>query len=154
MYTEPKPKFRHLFKNYDDAMHYVARPAVTITEFRDLKNSTDLNSITKSDSSADNTVTAYNSEDKNSKKGAVYYKRLFELRQGPGNIMDPATISKITGMDVTAVDDPLGNIMLAEWARIDKAVEDNAFQVPQTRRNWDKVLKAYREFVRSKRLSE
>jgi hypothetical protein len=154
MYTEPKPKFRHLFKNYDDAMHYVARPAVTITEFRDLKNSTDLNSITKSDSSADNTVTAYNSEDKNSKKGAVYYKRLFELRQGPGNIMDPATISKITGADVTAIDDPLGNIILADWERLDTAVRDNMFQVPQTRRNWDKVLKAYREFVRSKRLSE
>jgi hypothetical protein len=68
--------------------------------------------------------------------------------------MDPAIISKITGADVTAIDDPLGNIMLAEWARIDLAVDDNAFQVPQTRRNWDKVLKAYREFVRSKRLSE
>jgi hypothetical protein len=154
MYTEPKPKYRHLFSNYDDAMHYVSRPAVTITEFMSLKNSPDLNNLTKVDRSADNSVSSFNSEDKDQKKGAVYYKRLFELRQGPGNIMDPATISKITGADVTAIDDPLGNIMLAEWARIDRAVDDNAFQVPQTRRNWDKVLKAYREFVRSKRLSE
>jgi hypothetical protein len=154
MYVDPKPTFQKLFTNYDEAMHYVSRPAVTLTEFRALKDSVELNDITKIDDSVDNVVASFNSEEKDPKKGAVYYKRIFELRQGPGNIMDPNTISQLTGMDITAVDDPIGNIMLAEWARIDLAIEDNRFQVPQTRRNWDKVLKEYRKFVRSKRLSE
>ena len=154
MYVDPKPQFQHLFTNYDDAMHYVSRPAVTLDEFVKLKNSAELNELTGKDVESDYEETFHLGENRTSAKNAKYYRRIFKLRQGPGNIMDPATISKITGMDVTAVDDPLGNAILAEWERIDQAVTDNAFQVPQTRRNWDKVLKEYREFVRSKRLSE
>ena len=154
MYVDPKPKFAHLFSSYDAAMHYISRPAVTLEEFVRLKNSKELNELTGKDNESNYEESFHLGENRTSAKGAKYYSRIFKLRQGPGNIMDPATISKITGVDVSAVSDPLGTVMMEEWDRIDIAVKDNAFQVPQTRRNWDKVLKEYRNFVRSKRLSE
>jgi len=153
MYVDPKPEYKKLFFNYDDAMRYVARPATTLKEFVELKNSKQLNDITGADkeSAYDTSDAVHVGQTYASAGGARYYGRIFRLRQGPGNIVDPMTISYITGVNTEVIDDPTGAPLLEAWKRIDRVVEDNALQIPQTRRNWDKILKNYRNFVRGKR---
>lgn len=153
MYVDPKPEFLKLFLNYDDAMRYVARPVTTLKEFVELKNGKQLNDLKGADAEEayDTSEEIHTGKARASAGAARYYQRIFRLRQGPGNIVDPMTISYITGVNTEVIDDPTGAPLLAEWKRIDRVVMDNAMQIPQTRRNWDKVLKNYRDFVRSKR---
>jgi hypothetical protein len=183
MYVDPQPDFARLFTTYDVAMKYVARPVTTLEEFIQLRSgitAKDLKAKFKTDPKVQTSEDFFLGETRSVGGGAVYYSRIFGLRQGPQTFSDQ-TLSRLTGMDIGAAKagmaavPPAGDDFFTATAPLTmsvpgappaatpapqqsiatsiKAVDlaTENYQLADTRRDWDKVILNYRKHVKGKK---
>jgi hypothetical protein len=166
MFVEPKDKYAKMFNSYDSAMHYVARPAVTLQEYVHLRSGQTVEVLRAKEEAAHKkektAIDASTREDssymtdfhlgsiKVTEIGAEYYSRIFGLLQGP-QILDPVTFGQVTGVNYLAIRDGYSSpIMTSEdWTNhdVDAGLAD-------TRQNWDNILHTYRRIMRSQQFNK
>jgi hypothetical protein len=166
MFVEPKDKYAKMFNSYDSAMHYVARPAITLQEYVHLRSGQTVEVLRAKEEAAHKkektAIDASTREDssymtdfhlgtiKVTEIGAEYYSRIFGLLQGP-QILDPVTFGQVTGVNYLAIRDGYQSpIMTSEdWTNhdVDAGLAD-------TRQNWDNILHTYRRIMRSQQFNK
>lgn len=183
MYVDPQPDFARLFTTYDVAMKYIARPVTTLEEFIQLRSgitAKDLKEKFKTDPKVQTAEEFFLGETRTAGGGAIYYSRIFGLRQGPQTFAD-ATLSRLTGMDIGAAKagqsavPPSGDEFFTATAPVTQSIPNapapvaapvqqsfatniqavdlatSDYQVADTRRDWDKVILDYRKHVKGKK---
>jgi hypothetical protein len=165
MFVEPKEKYAKLFTSYDSAMAYVARPAVTMEQYIHLRSGKTVDTLRAEEKKAHKTEkTALDASTKDeaafmgdfhlgavksTELGAEYYSRIFGLLQGPRPI-DPATYGRITGINYLAIKDGYKSPIMASEAWTNSDIDEG---LPDTRQDWDKVLRRYRQIIRGQKPS-
>lgn len=139
----PRPEYESFFDSYDAAMNFVSRPACTLSEYvlmwhgansiTDLKKAKILQGESRSFYSS--------TKDRKNTKGAIYWGRIYMLKAGPGtdpgitvtNVGPPSTDPNVPGFAP-------GESSSSTWAQTKG--------LPETRKNWDVILRTYRKIVR------
>jgi len=165
MFVNPKSSYAKLFTSYDTAMKYVARPVATIEDFVQLRGGKTVEELlayqaeehkkagTVVEASTESDVMNSNyfhlGEVTNTERGAKYYSRIYGLLQGPLTDINAVTFGNITGINYYAVRDNYQTPIMASssWTNSDIDIG-----IPDTRKNWDKVLRRYRQIIRGKKL--
>jgi hypothetical protein len=166
MFVEPKDKYAKLFNSYDSAMHYVSRPATTIAEYIHLRSGKTVEQLRDEEKKAHEeqkkVIDASTSADmqymesfhlgaiKVTEIGAEYYSRIYGLTQGP-QLLDNATYGEVTGINPIAVRDGYKSAIMdiVAWTNhdVDAGLAD-------TRQDWDKIIRKYRQIIRSQKLQK
>ena len=123
---DPLPEKVEEFAEYDAALRYNARPICTMREYIRFR--------TGQYPDKDPDVSA-------AEKGAAYYSRLYQLRQGP------AKVAPTPAMTGAAVDpgQPVGSSGTSATATAyTKPKEALPVDFPQTRIDWDRIILAYK----------
>jgi hypothetical protein len=141
---EPTPEFEPFFTSYDAAMAYIARPICTLNEYIKFRHGEvaveilmvpDANGLTQVRSPI-NKFGYVNVGSSDS--SAMYYERIYKLRQGPAlNVAPTAPENSQTG---TVPASTPGGLVQA-YDGTPKAV---ASTFVQTRNDWDSLLEEYR----------
>ena len=134
---KPKEEFSGLFDNYDAAMRYASRPACTLQEYIETWHGRSLASLL-GDRTVRGEYTSFYSKahDAKGSKGAVFWGRIYNLQQGPGQPPGVTVSNMGPGPEYASAGDQ-------RWETVDTS------QMAQTRANWDKKLEEYRKIVRS-----
>ncbi len=141
--ARPNRRYFREFRSYDAAMAYIARPACTLQQFIELRHGKPLKTLLEEATRVVGTNYSFHSDmksksTKGSRGGAVFWDRIDMLTQGPGSL-DPEVVKKITNTDGPPDFAPYHT---GKWHLINTDAG-----VPQTRRDWDKMLRLYRKVV-------
>jgi len=149
--VKPSPEFANIFKSYDAAMQFSARPICTIDEYitflhggasLGVLESGDAPQVVRENDSKNPYAfrLAVEASEEGGESIAVtsFYARIKRLNQGPGAVPTPAELG------VLAVDPSTGEAKPFDGNP--KGYTDPA----QTRANWDEVLEAYRDEIYSR----
>jgi hypothetical protein len=144
--TKAAPAYEKEFRSFDAAMHFVSRPVCTLRQFIELRHGNELSKLLKDPQrKVRGTNVSYYSSARSkgrgaTKGGATFWARIDALRQGPGNPTDE-NIQSVTNVGPAYEYDPL-----ASWTII-----SSKMGVPQTRRDWDRMLRKYRSIIRGEK---
>ncbi len=134
----PKGEYKGLFEGYDAAMQYASRPACTLTEYIETWHGRTLNSLLRDDTVRGEYTSFYSpTNDAKQERGAVFWGRIYTLKQGPGS--NPGlSVTNMGGAPDYASAGASG------WGTVDASTG-----MAQTRQDWDTKLEEYRKIVRS-----
>jgi hypothetical protein len=145
--TRPTRQYTKEFRSYDAAMAYVARPACTLRQYIELRHGEPLDKMLTARTKVRGMNTSYFSYTRAKGRGkadggATFWARIDAYIQGPGN---PATeiIQKVTNVGPAPEYAPNAS---GSWD-----ILTGQSGVPQTRRDWDKMLQLYRSVVRGEK---
>lgn len=132
----PAKDFKSFFTSHDSAMSFVARPAATLQQMIELRHGKPLKELLNDPKSEVQGPLDSFTDDR---KSARFYSRIYSLYQ-PGAELNNAAIQAITNVGEGNVSIPEG-----KWQVITAS-----HNIPESRRNWDKVLIKYRDAVRTR----
>jgi soluble lytic murein transglycosylase-like protein len=136
MEVMPSPTYSEHFRSYDTAMGYVARPVCTLRQYISLKHGMSVeDAISKGYVKGEET--SFFSRLKSKTGGALFWARIYTLRPGPGDV-DDEKLQRYANSGPAPDYAPM-----TKWDMISTG------GLPQTRRDWDSVLLAYRNTVRA-----
>ena len=135
---EPKTEYSDLFEGYDAAMRYASRPSCTLKEYIETWHQRKLPELL-ADATVRGEYTSFYSptNDDNKERGAVFWGRIYNLVQGPGNVPSVEVSNMGGAPDYSSAGS-------AGWHPVDVSTG-----MPQTRDDWDARLEEYRKIVRS-----
>jgi len=134
----PKAEFNSLFESYDSGMRYASRPVCTLKEYIETWHGKSLDSLLAAGTVRGEYRSFYSpASDRGNNKGAIFWGRIYKLKQGPGT--DP-------GPSVTNLGGPPSYLREGDdkWVTVDASTG-----MPQTRQDWDAILEEYRKIIRS-----
>lgn len=144
--AQPKNRFLEIFRAADSAMSWVARPVCTLREYVELRHDASIVKLQGDNIHLRGKDLSFYGTGRGGGKGttqggATFWGRIDTYAQGPGDLSTDA-ISRITNVDYsnTGVFPPLPG---DAWDVITAG-----HGIPQTRANWDEVLRKYRKIVR------
>lgn len=138
----PKDNYRHMFKSYQAAMEYVARPGCSLKSYIEFKHEKKLEDIPKKQLVGGLDKDTFYSNMRAGAVGAKYWKRIYKLKQGP-SFDGKAPPVKFTNMG------PYPSYSFSEggWNSDDSSVAE-------TRQDWDSILERYRRMVYNQEFPE
>lgn len=137
MTVYPRPEYEPMFDSYSAAMTYIARPGCTLGEYAEIMNGgKNLGELINNGTVKGEHRSFYSpTKDSNKSAGAVFWARIYKLKQGPG--AEPP--QEVTNIGDEASDYPPA----PSWKVIDASTG-----AAQTRLDWDAILEEYRKIVR------
>ena len=144
--VRPLPDARRYFDNYDDAMHYVSRPVCTLNEYIQFLHNFNASGQSFTDFVAGLTTAGQmgppievfegqlSKNDEKGRKSAVFYERIKSYRPGPGNVS-------------SAQQNIVDSLITEDFVGPPSPPSPVPKDFPETRKDWDAVLIAYREMI-------
>ena len=131
-----------MFKSYQAAMEYVARPGCSLKSYIEFKHEKKLADIPKTQVVGGLDKDTFYSNMRAGAVGAKYWKRIYKLKQGP-SFDGEAPPVKFTNMG------PYPSYSFSEggWNSDDS-------RVAETRQDWDSILERYRRMVYNQEFPE
>jgi hypothetical protein len=152
--TRPSPEWEPAFKGYDEAMSAIARPVCTLREYIESYHQRSLASLI-----ADGTVRGeyrsfYTSVNNPSEppSGAIFWGRIYKNTSASDDYLAPDDVVNVDqgtssstedGEDVSATSTTRLGPVEGTWSVAGAGV------IPDTRKDWDKILEEYRKIIRS-----
>ena len=141
--TKPTRQYFKEFRSYDAAMAYVSRPACTLRQYIELRHGKSISKLVQERYKVQGQDTSYYSSVRDKgrgkvKGGATFWARIDAYKQGPGS-PDDEVIQKVTNV---GPEPDFGPHPSGSWD-----ILTGEAGIPQTRRNWDKMLQLYRRVV-------
>ena len=134
-----RPEYDEIFRSYDAAMAYIARPVCTLRQYIALRYGMSTDAAVKAGYVVGRNESFYSQSTSKKNGGAVFWSRIYTLEPGPGTGL--TTAEQIYNF---ANCGPAPEYAVRSWNSPGKAN-----MLPQTRQNWDKVLEDYRNTVRA-----
>lgn len=141
--VQPTRQYQNEFRSYDAAMAYVARPVCTLRQYIELRHGKSIDKLVEERNKVQALNKSYFSNIRSGGSdaihgGASFWARIDAYVPGPGDV-DSDIIAKVTNVDPVT----LGPHASEKWD-----ILSSEAGIPQTRRDWDKMLRKYRKIVR------
>jgi hypothetical protein len=134
----PKASHEELFRNYDAAMRYAARPACTLQEYIETWHGRPLEELLAERIVLGEYESFYSpTSDPGKQRGALFWGRIYKLLQGPGSTPAVSVSNVGSGPD------------FAGAGHGQNVFVDRSTGQAETREDWDTILEEYRKIVRS-----
>lgn len=140
----PSPEWAAAFEGYDAAMRAISRPVCTLRQYVEAYHQRPLEDLIKDGTVKGEYRSHYSAVNSKGGEGAVFWGRIYtNLSASPGYRI-PAELSyvtKVVSKDATGADVPVYSAP-ESWRIADRG------EIPDVRKNWDKILNEYRKILR------